>query len=211
MALLADAVTLGIGELGRIHDRAWRGTPQVLRRWTVAAFAGDGSRRKNRGPITIDAVGNRLRLARVAKQALYRDGTCEIGLSHVFIAGRQIVGLPLRVLREGRLKEVIAELNQIARRVIARADHVLHWILEPLALPLQPLPGSSVARVDGELSAGSCAERSSGLERGRTQRTGHAEMRITEYLLGMTTLAGSGVVRYSHAEQQDARNPQSSG
>ncbi|MFZ0590043.1 MAG: hypothetical protein WAM39_06150, partial [Bryobacteraceae bacterium] len=74
--------------------------------------------------IAIQSTGNMHWFARVAKDAIFRYRTREIGIRDFLISGCDAVSATLCVIANWRLEQVIAKLDEISHCVTSRSDNV---------------------------------------------------------------------------------------
>src|ERR1035441_4253980 len=82
VALFADGVSFGEGELPGVHDVPCLWMGQMIGSVAMAAVAGDSVESRNIGQ-AVECFGNNINAARVAEQALGGDGAIEVRLAIV--------------------------------------------------------------------------------------------------------------------------------
>ncbi len=153
MALLANAVAGRWLELCRIDDRSGARIRKMFFDGAVASFASDRFRRKNGISILVQRASDMQRRSGVAKDASLADGSREIGIRLIFIAGRQIVSVAPCIISDGRLKEMAAEVHQITAGVSSGANHKVDAVLGAVATVFPSLPITGCGRMHGNRRA----------------------------------------------------------
>lgn len=69
----------------------------------------------------------------MAEDAALADRAREVGRAQIFVAGREIVGLAAAIVGKLRLKEMVAEIDQIAAGVIAGTDYIVDAVVGGVA------------------------------------------------------------------------------
>ena len=90
----------------------------------MAAVALNAQSGEGRSCVGVEGVGEGAGPIDVAGQAFEGDGPSEVWIGGLFIAGRHVPDAAGGVVREGRLEEVVADLSEVADRVVARTDGV---------------------------------------------------------------------------------------
>jgi|ERR1700733_20241 len=89
----------------------------------------------------------------MAKHTFFADGTREIGVGLIFVAGREIVSLAALVKRDWRLEKVAADIHEISTGVIAGADDPINVVFTLVAAIFPALPVAGGRRVHGDFRA----------------------------------------------------------
>jgi len=108
MALLTDAISRSALQFGRVHYGTRNRTFEMQSTGPMAALACNSFSRKLGSLVSIYRPGNMPRPARVAKEAFFSNRSREIGFGYFFEARSHVVRMPLSVIRNRRLKEVVS-------------------------------------------------------------------------------------------------------
>src|SRR5271154_6584870 len=112
VTLLADAVPLGLRELGRIDNRARSRILQMSFNRSVTALTGNGL--QGRLGEAVAASGYEVSAAGVTEYAAFGNWVGEVQHLLGLIPGRQIPGARLAIKRDWRLEQVVADAYQVA-------------------------------------------------------------------------------------------------
>ncbi len=201
MALLADAVAGRRFEFRRINDRACAGIGEVPFRRAMATFAGDRFCGKDRRSILIQSARDVQRGSRMAENTFFADRTREIGIGHIFVAGRQVIGFAAGIEGHRRLEQMPADVNEIAAGMISGANHVVHAIVTAIAAVLPVLPIAGGRRMHGDRRA-MRAQRAFRFLGGAPQRMGHRRAAVA---LDLSRVAEHATTRSGGRARQSLR------
>ena len=79
----------------------------------------------------------------MAKNTLLDYGPREIRICQSLVPGGQIIRMATLIVSDWRLEEMIRKIDEIARGMIAGADHIIDAVISHIAATLQTLPITS--------------------------------------------------------------------
>src|SRR5580693_1371046 len=144
----------------------------------------------------------------MAQQTLDRYWARKVRSFGFFIARSDIPHAPARVIGERRLKEMIADPNQIAGCVSAGADDERGSVLAHLTLALQSLHQAGWAGTNRESGFGeNVLEGSLRLRTHLAQRTGHGRRLVSQRFFWMALRAPLVSSACNYGKGQDRPDP----
>jgi hypothetical protein len=194
MALLANTVASRRREFGRVDYVPGTRFGEVSSQRTVTAIAADSLLGKNRLTILVERAGNGQRTTGMAEHAFFADWARKVWVGNMLIAWSEVIGLTSSIKGDGRLKEMSADLDEIARRVVAGANDVVDAKFAGFAGIFPALKIAVRRRTHGDARTVG-VDRACGLFCGAAEGMRHCGARVSGNFVRMAECAAAGFGR----------------